>query len=533
MPEPSRAPAASSVITAAICAFATIATQVAGKATRDALFLTNFHISALPIILMASAAISIGVVLVVARWLALAGPSRVIPPMFFASGILLTGEWLLALRDPGLASILIYLHIAVVGAILISGFWSIINEHFDPRSARRNIGRIVGGATVGGLFGGFLADRLGAAAGILWVLPVIAGLQMLCALLLPRLRSSQAAGERVALRALFPGGDRQPRGESGFQVLRRVAYVRNLAFIVLLGNVAATLIDYLFKARAAESFPGSADLVHFFAIFYTAVSLLTLAVQAGMTRHLLERFGIANTMAVRPAIVTVGGLLAMPWMGIADLGILRGIEAVAQSSFFRSGYELLFTPVVPDDKRRAKTIVDVGADRMGDIVGALLIRGIILLPAAISGRILLVLAMAISLVGYSVARRLRRGYVHALEGSLIDRAQRLDLDAGGGPGTRTTAMETFAGIDLSLSADDVELKELRDAAAASDTTPPSAPAAPASVPTDPEVALIVELRSGDPTRVAAALRATRTMSPAVASQVVSLLAWDQVTGWAS
>ncbi|HEX5131633.1 MAG TPA: HEAT repeat domain-containing protein, partial [Candidatus Krumholzibacteria bacterium] len=47
------------------------------------------------------------------------------------------------------------------------------------------------------------------------------------------------------------------------------------------------------------------------------------------------------------------------------------------------------------------------------------------------------------------------------------------------------------------------------------------------------VALIVELRSGDPTRVAAALRATRTMSPAVASQVVSLLAWDQVTGWAS
>ena len=54
--------AAPSVVVASACAFAIIATQVAGKAARDALFLTNFDISALPLVLMASALLSIVVV---------------------------------------------------------------------------------------------------------------------------------------------------------------------------------------------------------------------------------------------------------------------------------------------------------------------------------------------------------------------------------------------------------------------------------------------------------------------------------------
>ena len=50
---------------------------------------------------------------------------------------------------------------------------------------------------------------------------------------------------------------------------------------------------------------------------------------------------------------------------------------------------------------------------------------------------------------------------------------------------------------------------------------------------DPEVAILLELRSGDAKRVHAALRDNRSFSPIVAGQVISLLAWDEVTGWAS
>lgn len=536
-----RPSAAASVATASACAFAIIATQVAGKATRDALFLTNFDISALPLALMASALLSIGLVLFVARGMALLGPSRVIPPFFFASGLLLVGEWVFAMHDAKLGSVVVYLHVAVIGSILISGFWSIINESFDPRTAKRSIGRIVGGATLGGLFGGFLADRVGTHAGILWVLPIVAGFHILCAILLLRLKPAALATESPPLRSLFTTDRHKHAAEPAFHVLRRVGYLRNLALIVLLGNIAATLIDYLFKARAAQRFTTSADLVTFFAVFYTVVSVVTLAVQAGMTRRLLERIGIANIVAVRPAVMTIGGLVTLPVMGLVGLGILRGVEAVLQSSLFRSGYELLFTPVVPNEKRSTKTIVDVGADRMGDVVGGAVIRAVIFLPVAIADSLLVVLAVAISVLGFVVARALRRGYIRALEASLINRANVLDIKEDEPPGTRTM-MESFTGIDLSMSGAGIGLDELRSMARAAKKEPSeeevaaaaeSASTLPMAPVSDTDIATLIALRSGDPKRIHAELRQGRSVTALIAAQVIPLLAWDDVTGWAS
>ena len=50
------------------------------------------------------------------------------------------------------------------GAVLVSGFWSIINERFDARTARKYIGRIGVGATVGGIVGGLIVERASALA---------------------------------------------------------------------------------------------------------------------------------------------------------------------------------------------------------------------------------------------------------------------------------------------------------------------------------------------------------------------------------
>jgi hypothetical protein len=199
---------------------------------------------------------------------------------------------------------------------------------------------------------------------------------------------------------------------------------------------------------------------------------------------------------------------------------------------FRSGYELLFTGVVPHEKRKTKTIVDVGADRMGDVIGGLITRAVILLPLAISNRLLMLLAVAVSIAGYVVARALRRGYISALETSLRHRADALKDEDNSG----AMLMESFAGLDLSLSLDGADLSTLRSGtqAVAVDTEPavPAAARAPVRI-ADPEIARLVELRSGDAHRVRAELRTMRSMSPGVAAQVMSLLAWDEVTNFAS
>ena len=113
-----------------------IAHQVAGKATRDALFLSNFDITNLPKMVIAAAFSSMAGVLLMSWLLSRISPITLVPAAFGLSAVFFIGEWLLLDYQPGIASIVLYLHMAIFGAILISGFWSIINERFDPHSAK-------------------------------------------------------------------------------------------------------------------------------------------------------------------------------------------------------------------------------------------------------------------------------------------------------------------------------------------------------------------------------------------------------------
>ena len=79
--------------------------------------------------------------------------------------------------------------------------------------------------------------------------------------------------------------------------------------------------------------------------------------------------GLAGTVAVRPAAVFVFGLIGTvdPRIWVAILA--RATHDVTSGSIFRSGYELLFTPLPEHEKRPTKSVVDVGFDKLGSLLG--------------------------------------------------------------------------------------------------------------------------------------------------------------------
>ena len=79
------------MVFAMLAATIMIAQHIAGKATRDALFLTHFDVSQLPKAMMASAAVSVVAVLLMSRLLTRFGPVRVIPLLYLVSAVLLIG----------------------------------------------------------------------------------------------------------------------------------------------------------------------------------------------------------------------------------------------------------------------------------------------------------------------------------------------------------------------------------------------------------------------------------------------------------
>jgi AAA family ATP:ADP antiporter len=502
---------------AAVCSTALITEQVGGKATRDALFLSSFGISALPTMLMISAVVSMAIVPLGARVMTTLGPSRIVPLALATSAALLLGSWALAGQFPRAVAAAVYLHVSSLGSVLISWFWSLINERFDPRSARHYVARIGGGATLGGLLGGVLAERLARPVGLTGMLPVLAALHVACAgltfLLRPPGTPSPVPGPAVAPGATKPSAPHTER--PGLSLLWRSHYIRNLGLLVLLSAIGEALLDYALKAQAAASYGRGAPLLRFFGLYYTAAGLATLLVQTGLTRRILERFGLARTVATLPLTLGAGALAALLAPGLWCLAIARGAEGALRNSLFRSGYELFYTPVRPAEKRLVKTMIDVGGERLGDLAGGGIVKLLLVALPALVLSVSMTMAIALGCLGLLVARRLHRGYTEALERSLLDRATVVEI----GQSLDRTTLSVILGTRPDLSVADVVVAGRMPA------LPPESPRP--GGPIDPLAGRAAALRSGDRERVQTALR-DGPLTPALVAQAILLLGWDEV-----
>jgi hypothetical protein len=513
----SKAKSSSAVLTATICAGVVTAQFVGGKAARDALFLAQLDVTALPAMVIATSIFSIVLVAVNAKGVSRLSPARFVHWAFGVSAILLLGEWMLAATAPTIAAVIVYLHISGLGPILGSGFWLITTERFDPRTAKRTFGQIAGGGTVGGLLGGLLAERVAVTLGVGAMLPILALLNLVCAWQVSRLAPTSS----VPIRSHEFSPELTPEPAwSGVRVLAETPYLRQLALLVLLGTTSAALIDYVFKAEAVAVFGSGQTLLRFFALYYAGTSLVTFVLQTSTSRIALEKLGLAFTSATPSIALFAGSIGAIAAPGLEGAIVARGAESVFRSSLFRAGYELFYTPIPAAEKRAAKSIIDVGFDRIGDAVGGGAIRAILLMTPATQHSALLALTIVCSAAAIVVASSLNRGYIHTLERNLRDRAVELDLSEVNDLTTRTTMMNSGWALSTHSGAPRAAPIPARI------HEKPAQPKAPGHL--DPEVQAIVNLRSRERDRVLSVLRRPEDLTPALIPHVIPLLAWDPV-----
>lgn len=486
-----------------------VAFQLAGKATRDALFLSTFGVRALPRMVIVAAGLSALVAILLSKVLARVGPGRLVPRLFGLSALLLLVEWSMATSARPVIAALFYIHFSCLGALLVSGFWGLVTERFDPRTARATIGRIAAGGSVGGLIGGVLPARFGASLPVSAMLPVLAGLHILSAILVYQVRP--ASGSRSAN---LPGS--ATRGESAAAIFKASSYLRALVLLVALSSAAEGLLDYVFKARATASEPAAGELLQLFAVFYTATALLTILVQTVALKGVLSRLGIARSAALLPAGVSIGALGGMFFIGLPAMIVARCTEIVLRNSIFRGAYELLFGPVPPREKRATKLLVDVGAARLGDALAGGLIQVTLLLTLGSAVPILLAATVLVAIGALFVARQLHRGYVQALERSLTLRADQVPVPVGEDLGA---LLQSVGGFDLT---------EIQAQSGRSSSESMARPAvATVDAPVTATDTRAAQLESADPEVVRLALDAGPLTEEEV-ELAIPLLAWDEV-----
>jgi len=226
---------------------------------RDALFLSAFQVQSLPLMMGASAVIASPSPSLSLACAALALPSRPAAAALSAGSSPSGGRSACASHA---AAVGVYLQVAAAGGALVSGFWSLVNERFDPtpparslagsdrrrrRRGRRRRPGLAGvravplPATVLGLvaLGAFAAAVLARAPGP--GTPLAAGVR------------ARAMAASVLLRSRYSGASRSFIG---------------------LGAVVEAIVDFLFKAETASRF-AAGSLLGVFAAFHGGMSVLT------------------------------------------------------------------------------------------------------------------------------------------------------------------------------------------------------------------------------------------------------------------
>ena len=424
------------ILAAMVTAALMIFQQVGAKTTRDAFFLANWGVAELPKVMIGAAILSLVGALLFSRLMTRFGPARVLPGAYLIHGALFVGEWWLAGQHAGLVAVLIYLHVGALGPVVVSGFWSLVNEQLDPHAAKRLVSRIAASGAFGGVVGGLAAERLVASFPLTAMLLLLAAITGLAAVATLRMSGSSAAARQAVEIAAAAPTSREPN-----------RYLRDLAAIVLVSATMAGLLDYALKAEASRSLKGAEALGAFFALFHAGLSVLVFLFQTALSGRALKRFGIAGSIAVLPGAVLLGGTLAVALPRLWTAAASNALYNVVRNSLYRSGYELLYTPVDQAKKRAVKALIDVGFDRFGDVVAAGSAMAVLAIAPAQASRVVVAAAMGLAVVSVLLTFRLHRGYVNALAASLKKGTLRAEDLQGLDATTQRTLTETTQAID--------------------------------------------------------------------------------------
>jgi AAA family ATP:ADP antiporter len=412
-------------------AFFIMGFAVMASALRDAFFLGEYDAARLPYILYASLVLGLPAVALFSRLMARRPPHKVMRVAIAATGAgLLLIYALVYLSGPSLgggpAAVVFYLWTVVSALLLTSGFWIIVSEVFAVREAKRLFGLISAGGAMGTLVIGLSLPRLLSRFEAGHLVPMLVALLALAVVSLETLPRDRLASGRA--HAPLEG-----RGANTLRLLASSRHLWLIAAVVLLTSAVSYIVTWQLQeaiqlvatSEAAQAgLSGDAErmavntrIASFMGAFRGWTGGLAFLIQVFLASRILAGAGIGWSLSVLPLALLLGstGMLLAPGLLMATL--VRGADNTLGKSLYRTVAELLWIPVTPATRRRAKAFVDSIVNNAGDGLGALIVLAWVTL-GHLPSRFLSAFVMAVALILLGLSRAMGRQYFVTLRNRL-------------------------------------------------------------------------------------------------------------------
>lgn len=281
-----------------------------------------------------------------------------------------------------------FIWVSVFNLFVVSLFWSLMADLFDGERARRVFPLIALGGAIGALAGPALTSLLVERIGVAPLLAVSAALLSIALGLMLGLSASGSARHASAS---------GPVGGSILAGLRATfadPFLRLMALLMLCSDGVGTLAYALVADYAKAHFADAAARTAFYGHIDLAVNVMQMALQVGLTRWMLARFGLVSGL-VLPALVNVAVLLAVAHFGAAQFGVagftfaLLPLMLIVTRSFAygvtKPASDALYTRAAREIRYKGKNFVETAVWRFGDVTIAGALDGLRALGASLAG----------------------------------------------------------------------------------------------------------------------------------------------------
>lgn len=313
-----------------------------------------------------------------------------------------------------------YLWVGIFNVLVISNFWSFVNDIYTEEEGKRLFGVIGIGASLGAIAGATLPRMLHKVLGVPGLMAVaIGGLGVSIALYHIVERREAAKKEDVAaVKAAKPVDPAKQDKKGGFALVLRDKYLRLLAGMLLTATIINTSGEYVISslatkhadayakdkvakegpaptpdaaAVAASAKAGPPDkqaadpritaakaeyLNDFFASYYGIVNLISFLLQTFIVARLLVTLGVRRSLFIMPLIVLGGWFALILFVNVSLVRVEKTTENSLDYSLHNTLRQALFLPTSREAKYKAKAAIDTFFFRMGDVVAGL---GLVLL----------------------------------------------------------------------------------------------------------------------------------------------------------
>jgi AAA family ATP:ADP antiporter len=333
------------------------------ETARDTLFLTSLPAAYLPRAYLAIALLAIVELKIHERLLRRVRDRRMLLAASLVFGSLVTlGFWALLDEMGAWAPFGFYVWTGLLITVVLIEFWLLLDDAVTVTQAKRIFPAIAAGGVTGATLGSLLAEgllRVASPLALVFAAAVVLALAAATAFLWKM--PSDAAMDH-------PTSEREP--SVGW--LLRDSYLSRVLTLVLVGTIALTVVDFVFKSAVADHIP-TEGLGPFFARFYLGLNSVALLVQIVGAGWLLRAFGAHRSSALLPVLIfgAAAGLAIGPILPFAVT--LKAVDGSLRHTLYRSAVEVLYLPLDSRRRERAKGMIEVFGHRVGQAIASLLI----------------------------------------------------------------------------------------------------------------------------------------------------------------